>query len=170
MCRSAASSCPRLPAARTYLSLPCRPAPAGLPIPAGPGREREALGRRRVPQPRCGGRRAPGTGKRSRPCAGNSAAGREEGAASPPAPAGMLLQLPEKALSGLPAAFPLPSARAAGFVCLLLCLDGFNGSVSFRQSGKREEPAAWCSLHLFRGKGIVLLGRENFISIRGCIL
>lgn len=95
---STARSCPRLPAARTYLSLLCRPAPAGLPMAAGPGREREALGRRRVPQPRCGGGRAPGTGKRSRPCAGSSAAGREEGAASSSSPGRTAAAAPWKGL------------------------------------------------------------------------
>lgn len=43
-------------------------------------------------------------------------------------------------------------------------------SVSREAGGKQDQPAAWFSLHLFPGKGVVLLGRENLISVRGCIL
>lgn len=68
---------------------------------------------------------------------------------------------------------PLPSAGTVGFVRFLLCLDGFNdcfNSAGPEAGGKQEHLAAWFSLHLFRGKGLVLLGRENLMPIRGRIL
>lgn len=43
-------------------------------------------------------------------------------------------------------------------------------SVGPEAGGKQEQPAAWFSLHLFPGKGVVLLGTESLISIRRYIL
>lgn len=133
-----------LPAAsRTYLQPHrrrlcglCRAAPA-QPLPA-PSRAEPGQGQALDAAERSGGRRAAGTGKRSRPCAGNRAAGREEGKQHPglsPSSLGRSAAAPpRKGLSAFPAAFPLPSTWTVGFVCLLLCLEGFNDSVEFCQS------------------------------------
>lgn len=128
-----------LPAASCRLHVPAASAAASAGRAAQPqaalacsepGRGQE---RPWMPQQRSGGRRAAGTGKRSRPCAGNRAAGREEGKQHPglsPSSLGRRAAAPpRKVLCAFPDAFPLPSAWAVGFVCLLLCLDGFNGSV-----------------------------------------
>lgn len=96
-----------------------------------------------MPQKRSGGREAPSREKRSRPCAGNGAAGREEGKQHPLAET--CPESREPSLKGVfirfPAAFCLPSAWAVVFVSPSLCLDGFNVSNCCKSPDRRRGPA-----------------------------